>query len=70
MKAQSDRIVAISRIMNELENIREMYGKAKKQPRLTGSYPFGIELGECDWLEELHRLLYSVQDSNQEALRR
>jgi len=68
MIGQSERLVAISRIMNELEAIREMYGGTKETLRVTGSYPFGIELGECDWLEELHRLLYAVQE-NPGALR-
>jgi len=63
---QSDRIAAISRIMNELETLREMYGGTKGHVAAS-TYAFGIELGECDWLEELHRLLYSVQDSNQEV---
>ena len=67
MTAQSDRIAAISRIMNELETLREMYGSTQVHP-VASTYAFGIELGECDWLEELHRLLYSVQDSPQEVL--
>jgi hypothetical protein len=67
MTAQNDRIAAILRIMNELETLREMYGSTK-EPWVPNAYPFGIELGECDWLEELHRLLYGVQDFTQEVL--
>lgn len=59
MTGQGERIAAISRVMNELEILRQMYGSTKPQ-RAPSTYPFGIELGECDWLGELHRLLYSV----------
>jgi hypothetical protein len=67
MIAQNDHVTAISRIMSELESLRGMYGSTEEH-RGPSTYAFGIELGECDWLEELHRLLYSVQDSNREAL--
>lgn len=47
----SSRLRSISRCCDELEKMRANFV----------SYPdekVSVQVGECDWLEELHRLLY------------
>ena len=48
---ESNRLSAISRCCAELEKMRAnfvLYPEEKAS----------VQLGECDWVEELHRLLY------------
>ena len=47
----SDKLAAISHCMNELEEVRANF-------RLYPDEKISVQVGECDWLEELHRLLY------------
>ena len=47
----SDRLECITKCMEELARIRSTFGT--HHPEATG-----IEIGELDQLEELHRLLY------------
>jgi hypothetical protein len=47
-----ERLAKIARCTDELARIRGAYGLADSGDRI------GVMLGECDWLEELHRLLY------------
>jgi hypothetical protein len=47
----SDRLERITTCMAELERIRETFGKNHPQAVI-------IQVGECDWLSELHRLLW------------
>ena len=50
--AESDpRLAAISRCTDELEKMRANF-------RLYPDEKVSVQVGECDWLEELHRLLY------------
>jgi hypothetical protein len=50
----SEQIAAICRCTDELARLRFYYGSEDQNDRL------GITIGEADWLEELHRLLYEV----------
>ena len=51
MPKWSDRLERIAKCMDELARIRATFGK--KNPEAVGA-----QIGQCDWLEELHRLLY------------
>lgn len=55
-----DRINAIVAVMANLEGIRWWYGKSDSELHQFGFYRFGLEIGECDQICELHRLLYEV----------
>jgi hypothetical protein len=48
------RLAAISKCMDELELLRRVYGLPNLGERI------GVTVGECDWLEELHRLLFEA----------
>lgn len=48
---ESNRLAAISRCCDELENMRTNF-------LLYPEEKVSIQVGECDWVEELHRLLY------------
>ena len=52
------RLVAISRCMAELELVRNA--------QMVSPTAFGL-IGELDWLEELHRLLYGAEKEQQNA---
>lgn len=51
MERDESRLAAIYRCTLELENMRANF-------RLYPEEKVSIQVGECDWLEELHRLLY------------
>ena len=50
------RLQEIARCTDELASLRDSYGLSRPGDRA------GVTLGEMDWLEELHRLLYDLQD--------
>lgn len=56
MSIYDDRLTQITKTMQELENIHIAMEKHKDP--LTAII---IQVGECDQLEELHRLLYEVR---------
>ena len=47
----SDRLERITQCMEELERVRETFGKKHPQAVI-------IQVGQCDWISELHRLLW------------
>lgn len=53
---QAFRVAAIDRCMSELDRLRHSRGLPDLSDR------WGVTIGELDWLEELHRLLYLTGD--------
>jgi len=48
------RLNEISNCTDELARLRDSYGLPDLGDRI------GVTIGECDWLEELHRLLFTA----------
>jgi hypothetical protein len=53
---QSDRLARIDHCMRELDRLEHSHGLPNQNDR------WGVSIGELDWLEELHRLLYFGDD--------
>ncbi len=51
------RLDAIDRCMGELDRLQHSHGLPDLSDR------WGVSIGELDWLEELHRLLYFTGDT-------
>jgi hypothetical protein len=49
------RLDQITRVMDELERIRQHYGSSNPEVRS------GITMGELDWTTELHRLIWETE---------
>jgi hypothetical protein len=52
LSSRTSRLRAISKCTDELARLRDAYGLPDVGDR------YGVTLGEMDWAEELHRLLY------------